>query len=241
MWACIQWRGDLAHNRWTRSSEVVAGVGNQQDTSDVLLKVRLRFWLAPQLVDYLPALIRRRCEESTQHGLCRRRCGQSRGSWRRLRIQRRHHLRVTARGIDDRTQIGICGRDASFRGQQCQSANCGRQSGQRQRAQFVETFQPAHRPTRDGDNIRVANLNRRRPRIRPRLPLVPRPAGWPVRNGLAGPGADSRQSSSDTVLDGAPDRIRTCGLLLRRQTLYPLSYGGAREKCCANGPRQTNA
>ena len=28
--------------------------------------------------------------------------------------------------------------------------------------------------------------------------------------------------------DGAPGRIRTCGLLLRRQTLYPLSYGGAR-------------
>jgi hypothetical protein len=26
---------------------------------------------------------------------------------------------------------------------------------------------------------------------------------------------------------GAPGRIRTCGLLLRRQTLYPLSYGGA--------------
>ena len=24
----------------------------------------------------------------------------------------------------------------------------------------------------------------------------------------------------------APGRIRTCGLLLRRQTLYPLSYGG---------------
>jgi hypothetical protein len=29
---------------------------------------------------------------------------------------------------------------------------------------------------------------------------------------------------------GAPGRIRTCGLLLRRQTLYPLSYGGARIK-----------
>lgn len=25
----------------------------------------------------------------------------------------------------------------------------------------------------------------------------------------------------------APGRNRTCGLLLRRQTLYPLSYGGA--------------
>ena len=40
---------------------------------------------------------------------------------------------------------------------------------------------------------------------------------------------------------GAPGRIRTCGLLLRRQTLYPLSYGGACTKCCANGPRQTNS
>jgi hypothetical protein len=29
---------------------------------------------------------------------------------------------------------------------------------------------------------------------------------------------------------GAPGRNRTCGLLLRRQTLYPLSYGGARMK-----------
>jgi hypothetical protein len=29
------------------------------------------------------------------------------------------------------------------------------------------------------------------------------------------------------VLMSAPGRIRTCGLLLRRQTLYPLSYGGA--------------
>lgn len=27
--------------------------------------------------------------------------------------------------------------------------------------------------------------------------------------------------------ESAPGRIRTCGLLLRRQTLYPLSYGGA--------------
>lgn len=28
------------------------------------------------------------------------------------------------------------------------------------------------------------------------------------------------------VLSGALDRIRTCGFLLRRQTLYPLSYKG---------------
>jgi hypothetical protein len=28
-------------------------------------------------------------------------------------------------------------------------------------------------------------------------------------------------------LDGTPDRTRTCGLLVRNQTLYPLSYGRA--------------
>jgi hypothetical protein len=28
------------------------------------------------------------------------------------------------------------------------------------------------------------------------------------------------------ALMGAPSRIRTCGLLLRRQSLYPLSYRG---------------
>ena len=28
-------------------------------------------------------------------------------------------------------------------------------------------------------------------------------------------------------LGGTPDRTRTCGLLLRRQALYPLSYGRA--------------
>ena len=140
-------------------SEVVAGVSDLQDSSNVLLKVRLRFWLALQLLDYLLALIRRRGEESTQHGLCRRRCGQCCASWRRLRIDRRHHLRVTARGVDDRTQIGVCGRDAGPRGQrQCQSANCGKQSGQRQRAHLWKTFQPTQRPTRKGDDISVAKF-----------------------------------------------------------------------------------
>ena len=28
------------------------------------------------------------------------------------------------------------------------------------------------------------------------------------------------------MIHGALDRIRTCGTLLRRQVLYPLSYGG---------------
>jgi Type VI secretion system/phage-baseplate injector OB domain len=123
-------------------SEVVASVGDLQDSSDVLLKVRLRFWPALQLLDYLLALIRRRCEEATQHGLCRRRCGQCCGGRRRLHIDRRHHLRVIARGVDDRTQIRICGRDAGPRGQQqCQSANCGKQSRQRRRAHLSKTFQ----------------------------------------------------------------------------------------------------
>jgi hypothetical protein len=38
------------------------------------------------------------------------------------------------------------------------------------------------------------------------------------------------------VSDGAPGRIRTCGLLLRRQTLYPLSYGGAQTHIAPAGP-----
>jgi hypothetical protein len=50
-----------------------------------------------------------------------------------------------------------------------------------------------------------------------------------------------RNRTSETFLKSAPDRIRTCGLLLRRQTLYPLSYGGARWKYCADGLRQPNA
>ena len=110
------------------------------------------------------------------------------GSWRRLRIDRRHHLGVIARGVDDRTQIGICGRDARPRGQrQCQSANCGKQSGQRQRAHLWRTFQPTHRPTRAGDDISVANLNRRRPRSRPRLPLVTKAGRMARRRACIGP------------------------------------------------------
>ena len=50
----------LAHCSRPRGvrSEVVAGVGDLQDSSNVLLKIRLRFWLALQLLDYLLALIR---------------------------------------------------------------------------------------------------------------------------------------------------------------------------------------
>ena len=35
----------------------------------------------------------------------------------------------------------------------------------------------------------------------------------------------SPDAASSPVEVGAPGMIRTCGLLLRRQTLYPLSYG----------------
>jgi len=40
-------------------SVVVAGGGDLHDKSAVQLKVLLRLWPAPQLLDYLPALIRR--------------------------------------------------------------------------------------------------------------------------------------------------------------------------------------
>nr|pir arginine-tRNA ligase (EC 6.1.1.19) - Mycobacterium leprae [Mycobacterium leprae]AAA63099.1 argS [Mycobacterium leprae] len=40
---------------------------------------------------------------------------------------------------------------------------------------------------------------------------------------------------------GAPGRIRTCDLLLRRQMLYPLSYGGVQITCCTSGLQQISA
>ncbi|ETJ01163.1 MAG: hypothetical protein Q605_AUC01123G0005, partial [Actinomyces urogenitalis DORA_12] len=39
---------------------------------------------------------------------------------------------------------------------------------------------------------------------------------------------------------GAPDRIRTCDLLLRRQTLYPLSYRGPLADCTSAAARSEN-
>jgi hypothetical protein len=47
------------------------------------------------------------------------------------------------------------------------------------------------------------------------------------RNGMCPYSAGRRLSHYIRWSEGAPGRIRTCGLLLRRQTLYPLSYGGA--------------
>jgi hypothetical protein len=36
---------------------------------------------------------------------------------------------------------------------------------------------------------------------------------------------DCAGGSTTVTVSSAPGRIRTCGLLLRRQALYPLSYG----------------
>ena len=116
---------------------VVAGVEDLLDNSKVLLSLRraLHQLGRPQ------ALIRRRGEELTQKGLIRRVCAELRGSCRILRVQRRHHLRVTASCVDDRIQIGICGRDPGPSGQrQCQTANRDSQSAQRQ---FDHVWTPA--------------------------------------------------------------------------------------------------
>jgi hypothetical protein len=42
----------------------------------------------------------------------------------------------------------------------------------------------------------------------------------------AGPSGELQKHALSCKNSCAPGRIRTCGLLLRRQTLYPLSYGG---------------
>ena len=47
----------------------------------------------------------------------------------------------------------------------------------------------------------------------------------------------ARYEPCSRLLTGAPSRTRTCGLLLRRQSLYPLSYRGqAARTCAAAGP-----
>ena len=38
-------------------------------------------------------------------------------------------------------------------------------------------------------------------------------------------------SGKQTEVENAPGETRTLGLLLRRQTLYPLSYGRAKKRC----------
>ena len=70
--------------------------------------------------------------------------------------------------------------------------------------------------------------NRRVPRRRACLAAAP-PGRWRPRRGW-------RRGRGG----GAPDRIRTCGLLLRRQTLYPLSYRGPRPDSTSAGPADRN-
>lgn len=48
--------------------------------------------------------------------------------------------------------------------------------------------------------------------------------------GYIGCGFNTVEQEKNT---GALDRIRTCGFLLRRQTLYPLSYKGTPERLYA--------
>jgi hypothetical protein len=51
----------------------------------------------------------------------------------------------------------------------------------------VKTFPPTHRLKLDGDDISVANLNRRRPRIRARLPLVTKAGRMARQRACIGP------------------------------------------------------
>ena len=60
---------------------------------------------------------------------------------------------------------------------------------------------------------------------RPRTQPGPGPLSWGP--GLARIWHECRVPVRSRRSERAPGRIRTCGLLLRRQTLYPLSYGGA--------------
>ena len=49
-----------------------------------------------------------------------------------------------------------------------------------------------------------------------------------------------RRKSRTATRSGALGRIRTCGFLLRRQTLYPLSYRGPRPDSTSAGPADRN-
>jgi hypothetical protein len=53
--------------------------------------------------------------------------------------------------------------------------------------------------------------------------------------GDADPLSDPQKHALTCENTSAPGRIRTCGLLLRRQTLYPLSYGGAQTHIAPSG------
>ena len=122
------WAGARAAQRLLIGSVVIADSGDLLDESKVLPSLRHGL----NLRRHLCAPRRRRRQELTQVALRHRRLVELRGSSRISRVQRRHYLPVVAGGVDDPIH-GICGRDTGSRGQrQCQTANRGSQSGQRQ-------------------------------------------------------------------------------------------------------------
>ncbi len=73
------------------------------------------------------------------------------------------------------------------------------------------------------------------------LPAADRAETQSHVNRTTGSEMTAKNASEQGKLTGAPGRIRTCGLLLRRQTLYPLSYGGAADQLRQLGlPRLTH-
>ena len=81
-----------------------AGAGDLIDHRKVWLKPRD----ALDLLDHLRPLIRRRGDEPLQPPRWYWVCVELAGNVRVLVVQRRHHLRIGARRIDDRTHIWLC-------------------------------------------------------------------------------------------------------------------------------------
>ncbi len=97
----------------------------------------------------------------------------------------------------------------------------------------IATIEVAHgrlglRPVRPVCAVLGVNGPPRRARLRPAARF------W-ARLGVNGLGKASGNKKANRKFDGWPgfigalDRIRTCDFLLRRQTLYPLSYEGMTE------------
>src|SRR5271156_1555158 len=104
--------------------------------------------VALRLLCHRLALWRRRRQELLQPALCHVRGLELCCGGRRLRIQRRDHLRIAAGGVDCRTQIGVCGRDPrASEHRQCQTPGYGSQFAQRTRDHMWDTFQVMKRRT----------------------------------------------------------------------------------------------
>ena len=66
-------------------------------------------------------------------------------------------------------------------------------------------------------------------------PTPNKPATTVLHGALAKPAASPLLQGRRHRAWSTPDRIRTCDLLLRRQTLYPLSYWGSSDNCSSFG------